>query len=402
MPGFALSVVVLSIVEFTFGFFIQGPLASARSHVDEKQLIVLYAVWIAVSVVGFMMIANTFVKRWATIYGLSESPRWLRQLGRLLLISPLLSVWALLYTLLFAREGLAFSDGSSRSKVVGFAFVTLLLFHFGYLGVAMVEGDVRFSGGRFSSIREVSQLESVSLVVPGARPDMWLPGAGFSVHVYPYLSPLMKLALMVYGDFVRAKTVSDAVAASSGELCADVPKYEGQSVPNCFLTLYREMGERRAFVTPAFAILFESRYRQAETERAMRGALTPMLSFGFNAISLDNIIGLLEPSSLNYDRRRFTHPIGMLALFGSPELPSIAIGQDMQRFALSSRLLPALEPQLTSLNKSLADMKGALDPSDETRARARVRSLEARITALKSDPLAIHSDRAVSPAPAGP
>jgi hypothetical protein len=212
--------------------------------------------------------------------------------------------------------------------------------------------------------------------------------------VFPYLSPITKFGLSVYGDFARTKTLFDHVPDCTAT-------YLGQAVPNCFLRSYRSMAEKRAFASPAFGVVFETQYRQSVMMNRLK-ADSALESVALNAVTLDNLVTLLEPNELVYDRSKFLHPLGLLAFYGSPELPAIGFGQDLQHIALSKKLLPMVISQLSKLTKSLDDMKGALTPSDESAAREKLSALSTRIKVLETDPLALRPEAAPAERPTGP
>ncbi len=375
--GFATTLIALATIEFSFGFFIQMPLTSARASFDKQQIAILYAAWALVSLVGFWCVTNTFLKRWAAIYGFEKIPRWMRFVSRFLLLSPLLSIWATIYTLLFSEEGSIFQDREPKSKILMTAAATLLVFHTCFLGYRIVRREVAVQGSRIRLKEETSMRDSLP---PGYERSLWLPGESFYVHAYPYLSPLTKLVLSLYGDFVRAKTIA--------EQTPDCPSsYLEQRVPNCYFEAYREVALKRPFVSPAFGVIFESRYRQAVMKSAKPE--TPMQSFAYNTLSVENLIALLEPGELVYERKKFLHPVGLLPFLGSPELPAISVGQDTQAYVLSVRLVPMLAPQLEKLDKSYADMRGALTPEEEKIATQKMSELKARLKVLASDPLSV-------------
>ena len=405
--AFVTSLIVIGTSEFALGLFIQIPIHAARVSMDHKQLAILYAAWVIGCLAGFYVVTNTFMKRWATIFDLAVCPWWMKALARILILSPLLSIWATLFTLMFAKDGVFFRDGEKKSIIVAAAVATLLLFHVGVLGWRLTDGQIKFSQNKFHLTfhltNEVSVRDSFRNALARVRPAnreatrdvdhnvahevAWLPGDVFSVHFYPYLSPLTKLMLSLYGDFVRTKTMADAIEKSPKFYCSKVPSYLELSVPNCFLTLYREMAKERAFVSPAFGLVFETMYRKSIMKDLK--PTSPMESFGLNAIAVDNLVTLLEPGDLVFDRRQFIHPIGFLVFYGSPEIPAIALGQDLQHFALSTKLLPLLAPQLAKLSNSVSAMKGALTPAEDLLSREKLAELGQRIKGLASDPLAL-------------
>jgi hypothetical protein len=307
---------------------------------------------------------------------------------------------------MFSEEGVIFRDRVRWPVILVCGLTTLVVFHVAFLGWRLTDGQIKFTKGHFQLTSETSAQESLRETLPGAREVTWLPGQEFSVHVYPYLSPLTKLFVSLYSDFTRARTLANEIESSPNVFCRDVPTYAGVVVPNCFLTQYRAMALKRAFVSPAFGVMFETQYRQAAMKDQMKDQLndqkplSPMLSFGLNAVSVDNLVTLLEPGELVFDRRRFVHPIGLLAIYGSPEIPAIALGQDLQHYALSKKLLPLLAPQLAQLNKGLNGMKGALTPIEEAAARETLSSLSRRINALELDPLALQPALAPASQPA--
>ena len=376
--AFVTNIVAIAAVEFSFGWYVQLPLQAAKAHVDQKQIAILYASWALASLFGFFFVCNTFIKRWAAIYGMLECPWWMKSVARLLLMSPLLSIWATLFTLMFSEEGVLFQDREERVGIVWRALATLFVFHIGFLGYRLVQKEITFRGGTFALKNETSMRDSLPA---GFVRDIWLPGGTFYVHAYPYLSPLSKLALSVYGDFARTKILSDQVSD-----CASY--YVGQKVPNCFLQSYREVAAKRPFVTPAFGLIFETRYRQA----AVKGAQpkTPIEAFALNAVTVENLLVYLEPGDMVYDRKNFLKPVGLLPFYGSPELPAISIGQDAQKFVLAAKLTPMLAPQIKKLSDSVDQMKGALTPEEAKMTADKITELRARLKALESNPLAGH------------
>ncbi|MFX5756914.1 hypothetical protein ABTE27_23475, partial [Acinetobacter baumannii] len=61
--------VVFNLVVFAL---MRSQLIPARSTANPARIAALYAIWLGLASLGFLVIANAFIKRWTSILGLSE------------------------------------------------------------------------------------------------------------------------------------------------------------------------------------------------------------------------------------------------------------------------------------------------------------------------------------------
>ncbi|MEK7357378.1 MAG: hypothetical protein AAB250_13080, partial [Bdellovibrionota bacterium] len=177
--SFVATLVILVVLLYLGNHVIRGYLQMARVSVDQARTFQWYGIWTLMSIVGFLMIHTAFVKRWNFLLGHSMGSS-LRMVFRLMLLSPLLSVWLTFFTLINgpAMKGARFVA----------AVATLILFHMGVVGWMLYDGAVTAGPGLTVHLAQGRSPErSLSEILPVTAPRFWVPSEAFVVHAHPYL-----------------------------------------------------------------------------------------------------------------------------------------------------------------------------------------------------------------------
>lgn len=378
-PFFGTVVVTVFINIFVY-LIMRSKLIPARAALDKERTILLYAVWIVFSIVGFSVISNTFIKRWSAILG-SEPGRLLRGLIRFSLLSPLLSYPLTFLTLLFfpASPIADVESGGSRPATV---LVLVLTLTFG-IGAASFLPSAWFGLDRLEFRESVEPYAAMGFQ-NGKNP---LPT---SKQVKPLLSaatPGGRYLFWLAMDFVRARALQQSVDRDEVKTCAQRLGFMRTEVQDCYFSNFRKMGTVAPFVTPYFGFYFEGAYRKSVLDEAAKDAKqTPMQGFAANMVMISNLVELIEPGPMFVERTHFLKPEFLLHAYGSPEVPLVEAGQDFQRVNLLERILPMFDEQIKALN-TMIDQIGSVMGPDEVTVRAEIRELENRVAAIKRDPL---------------
>ncbi len=315
-PGFLLTIFVSGALSFIASVYFRGAIVTSFLERDFSQRRLLYFGWFFVSAVFFWLIARTFVRRWSTIEGEPVS-KFAAGLVRSFLLSPLLSIWFLIFTLMYSGNGL-FDAKSSRGAKIRAGIITIFIFHFFFLGFRV-------------ATKEVTLTKSFSFI---SREDRRL--TPFQVHVFPYFSPLTKIGIAYYYDFKRSKAL--IAKAESGKGCTKRVMLGGIEVDDCFFTLFKAEDSLRPFATPIFALMHEGEY-SVFTSKKPAGS-NPFEPFAQAAVTVSDFLLLLEPEMNARGRELAAHPSGLLPYLSSPELSLLEIGKEFQHRFLVSRVLP--------------------------------------------------------------
>lgn len=387
---------------------VKGQLIAARGAMDVEKSLILYGVWFAFSLMGFASITNAFIKRWAHILDQRELGSFWKSIIRLSLLSPALGVPITLVTIVFfpkspvqdAHAGappLALKASLLLSLVIGVA--TTLFLPESYFGLERAHFRKSTSG-------------IVELLTPnGENP---IPSDTAIRPLFAVASPGTRYVAWLMGDFLRTRALSRAIQISAEKVCDQKLGFMDVEVQDCFFYRLRQMSKDAPFVSPYFALFYETDYRKLQSEnlrdqlqqtmeelkregdvdsaaewRADQVATQSAMSGFANALlMLSNQLELVEAGPLFIDRKELTKPVYLLRAFGSPELPFIEFGQDAQRYSLIKKLLPVFEFQFSSIEtqarKSASGLAGGGVILDAT-----LHDTRNRIEAIKRDPLGI-------------
>ncbi|MEK7355182.1 MAG: hypothetical protein AAB250_01945, partial [Bdellovibrionota bacterium] len=208
----------------------------------------------------------------------------------------------------------------------------------------------------------------------------------------PYLSPVSKLLLAVYTDFARVQALSNEVADKASPLCQEKLGYLGHPVDDCFFFHYRKLADLFPFTTPIIAFYFENLYRQSAASPnvgAMNRETNPIATLAPAMLAMNNLVTLMEFGSGTRSRHAFLHPIGLLRIYSSPEIPMLEFGQDMQRIVLSRKVLPMIRPQLASIEKNSLMFQSLMTRDQSADLEIELADLVARMNAIERDPLGL-------------
>lgn len=400
--SFLATVGILSFLNYFVSENLQTRLLVAKSTLDSKRIMTAFAIWAVISAAGFFMITNSFIKRWASILGRESLTFTQRGLIRLGLLSPLLSVYLLGVTLLFSRRG------PLREPVPGLTvmavLVTLLIpFHAGLLMWRKHEGEIRILPGLHFALTDqnASPSESVRRVLPDVKSaaadvfpiNAW--GELVYIHVFPYFSPVTKYGYSLFADYRRASLLAEATSDDHSALCKAGAEYIDVQVKDCFMTHYARMAAICPFSSPVPGFYFETKYRQrinreeAELSPGDRQGVsrTAIYQVAMALLALQNPLSLVEEGNGVRDRREFLRPIGFLRYFGSPEIPGIEFGQDLQRRYLAERIVPAVGEQLARVEQALSGAGPAFTQGDRWKIRREIEGLKGRLATLRSESL---------------
>ena len=135
-------------------------------------------------------------------------------------------------------------------------------------------------------------------------------------------------------------------------------------------------------ISPYFGLYFETQYRKTAAESLKEdfearladfraGVANPekesqkiaMRGFANSLLMASNQLELLEPGPMFIRRTELLKPIFFLRAFGSPEIPFVEAGQDIQRISLLEKLLPVFEFQLAASENEFAKIKDRIGSS---------------------------------------
>lgn len=395
---FILTLICLVVALALFQWFLKPHLQSARLQLHIRDVLLFYGVWFVGVSLGFFLITNAFIKRWAAILGTSSPSRFFRLFTRVSLLSPLLAIWLTLFTLLFVGEresggAWPLRAGVSRIRILLAGIVVLILFHLGYLGQQWRAGKLKWEGGVRLASTQVFARESIVSLMGDKAQTRRLLSSGFWIHVFPYLDPGGKYMASILSDFQRVQLIRDQIAQAPASLCEKKAIYLGDSVDDCFMQSYQKVSGLSPFATPVFGFMNEVLYQQKNLnlldEMLKRPGTSPWLGAKYILMMSRNMVSLLEPHAGVRGRGAFFEPRGLLEIYGSPEIPMLAFGQDLQSYLLVTKLLPTLEPALESLEENLGKASGAETSREYQDIRGDLEDLKQRISRLRDDPLRI-------------
>jgi hypothetical protein len=367
--GLIATIAVSSAISMYASHLFRLQAASAHWTHDTSKQQVLFALWFLITSTCFWVITTAFFKRWVAIEG-GEISKKLRSVFRFFLLSPLLSIWFVILTLMYSGAGL-FDAKTSLAKKFVTAIITLLFFHLVYLGFEVVSAELKFT----KSFSFVPMKKNEEHVVPGA----WTPSESMYVHLFPYLSPLTKLSLSYYTDYRRSEAILKQ--AQSGDGCTERFEISGVGVDDCFFALYRKHDEAHPFSTPLFGFLYETKYRQSITSIPKPNSLEP---FARTATTVSNLLWFLRPG-IARGRELAAHPKGLLPYLASPELCLLEIGQELQHQFLIARVLPMITEPLSQFDQIEKGLIENSTPEQGEQIAAWLQSMRDEVKQLKAN-----------------
>lgn len=375
-----MTIVMATAFNFIVVLALRGRLVAARSEGDVSTALTIYGLWFLFFSVGFYVVSNTFVKRWAGILGEKNLGSFLKFVLRVSLLSPVLSYAVSVITLLY------FPGSPFQSVARGGSKIAILIFSmFCLMGavVAVPQIPKNLFGLERTEFEKASAKFEVKLPFAAQLPDD-VTTSTFLAVASPALRYLSWLAI----DFFRAQAITDAVSKNPNQVCYERLGYVGVEVDDCFFRNFRSSSEIAPMVSPYFGLYFETKYRQQTTKDR-----TPGGNLALNLLMLSNLLELVEPGPSFVDRRHLLKPAPLLFGFGSPEVPLVELGQDFQRMMLIKRMLPLFDLQLSTAKDFLSQEGSSSvlqsEGIDVTAVESELRDLEIRIAAVRRDPLGI-------------
>ncbi len=373
--SFALSLFAIVVFNLIVWAVLKQQLIPARAALDRDRTLLLYGLWFLFATIGFASATNTFIKRWAGVFGDREISGFWKFAIRFALLSPLLAypltVVSFAYHGLSRRTGAALILGGFVLSIAASPFLPRAVF-----GIERIDF--------------LASTAPLSRVMPA---PVSLPGVNVLAPSLATATPGLRYLFWLGTDAYRSWFLSRAVAVHDSELCKQRLGFLGLEVRDCYFANLRKMALEAPLVSPFFALYFESLYRQKVSEEfqiQQSDTQTSSAQTGLvlSLLTLSNQIELLEPSPMFVERTHFLSPAALLHAYGSPEFPLVEAGQDVQRFGLVLRLLPVFEMQLTSVQKFLSE-QGRMLGAEEVTVTSEVADLRRRIDAIKRDPLLI-------------
>lgn len=352
LAEFLITVVVTGGLSFVGAGLFRQALSAARIAENIPKFQVLAAAWFFFTVICFWVITTAFVKHWAELRG-EEVGAGARRVMRIALLSPLLSIWLLFFTLLHASFGL-FDPRVGMKRLVGIALVTLAFFHVGYLSQSVIRG-------------EKQQIAPELNRTVGA-------------HLFPYFSPLTKLIVYHFMDFQRADSIYEKATVGALDQCPKQKSFLNIDIDDCFFIRYLQEDQRSSYSTSIFGFLYEMRYRQVVGKGRTNQQFQP---FAQATVTVGNLITLLEPGHAK-GRARVLQPLGLLPYLSSPELVMVEVGQEIQQIYLRSKLLPIIKGPITQMEKLLPAVQAQLSPTQAGEVVDVVESLKRRVSELEA------------------
>lgn len=407
---FVVSLVVLMSYNILVWQVLIKPIMDARVSLDVRRALELYVIWALLTSIGYFVITNLFIKRWARLINVPQLKGVLRSVIRLSLLSPTLSVVLFSATILFFPTSVLNVLRNGKEK--GFLkFLLVMVLFFGGAIAAVLPN-------RIYGIQNIHLKDSVKKLTEFYHEggiDQFPTDEVFKA-MFSVASPAARYLGLMAADFIRLRYLAKAVQEYPNDFCKERLGFLGVEVPDCFLFQLRKMSEQAAFVSPAFTLYYESNYRkekmsevqreitdlprateQSSTDIAAQSSLNltkhavPLLATSL--LSLSNQLELMEVGPILHDRRGLIEPEVFLRLMGSPELVFIELGQDAQRYTLVKKLMPLFKLEATSAQKVFEQIQaiGAnLWPEQLNLFKAQLAEIDVRISKLEKDPLAIN------------
>lgn len=398
-PSFAMILGCTVLFNFVVYAIIRTQLIAARSALSKESALIWYGVWLLLSVIGFASITNAFVKRWAGILGDRELGGFWKSAIRIGLLSPALALPVCLVTFLFFPRSPVNEAGDGAPR---FALLGSLVMSF-FIGIALTV----FLPSSFFGLERAHFRQSIEPFVSYVTPNREnpLPSDRALKPLYAVASPGTRYLFWIGADFFRTKALNVAIERAPETLCAEKLGYVEVEVRDCFFYRMRTMATNTPMISPYFGLYFESQYRktaaelmkiefEAELEELREGQTyskaksdkIAMRGFANSLLMASNQLELLEPGPMFIQRKELLKPIFLLRAFGSPEIPFVEAGQDIQRISLLEKLLPIFEFQLSASEAEFAKVREKIGVGSISLESA-LRDLRIRLNALKKDPL---------------
>ena len=376
-----LPAVVVNLIVYAM---IRGGLIPARAILDKEKALIFYLIWFGLSMLGFTVIANTFIKRWADILGEPALSSTLRSIIRFCLLSPLIAFPMTLATLAFfpGSPFVDVPDGGSKSGALGFLggviaiSIVVCLFlpnsFFGLERAGFRDSTSEFVNGNFNAGKNPFPSEAVMK-----------PALAAATPAFRYLA-------WIGCDFIRTRMLSSAIETNFATLCAEKMGFLHVEVKDCYFKHLRNMATKAPMVSPYFALYFETEYRRAANEARSAESRIPMDRFADSLLMISNMVELLEPGPMFIERTHLLRPSILLHAFASPEFPLVEAGQDVQRITMIEKILPVISMQTEAIEVALKSVGQIVGP-DEVSVRSELRDIQIRVQAIQKDPLMIGS-----------
>lgn len=380
--AFASSLAAFSILNLMAFVLIRSRLIPARVTLQEDKAMALYAVWLVFSILGFYCVTNLFLKRWAAILGDEKLSAWLRIVLRVGLLSPLFAYPLTLITFLFfpGSPVRSVENGGSRRSILMLLGVSFAL---SMMISLYVSRDV-FGLERTEFRQSIENFASYGFK-NGTNPiprDIWMR---------PFMAaapPATRYLTWIGTDFVRTKSLSLAVEDASDVLCQEKMGFAGIEVADCFFWNMRKIADVAPFISPVFGFYFESKYRQAHPPSMEMDDGVLQRSFATSMVTISNQLELIEMGPMFVSRVHLLKPTALLHAYGSPEIPLVEAGQDIQRYMLHRRIMPIIEMQLDAIREHLEKSSDRLGESELAMLKE-FREIQARVAKVKRDPLMV-------------
>jgi hypothetical protein len=398
-PSFAMILGATVFFNFIAYALVRSQLIVARTSLSKENALVWYGVWFLLSVIGFTSITNAFIKRWAAILGDRELGGFWKSAIRIGLLSPALALPICLVTFIFFPKSPVSDAGDGAPR---FALLGCLTMSF-VIGIAFTV----FLPSSFFGLERAHFRQSIEPFVSYVAPNRQnpIPPDQMLKPLYAAASPGTRYLFWIGADFFRTRTLNLAIAKAPEKLCAEKLGYLEVEVQDCFFYRMRAMAKTTPMISPYFGLYFEAQYRTTVAELLKTdfesrladfrsGIENPeiesqkiaMRGFANSLLMASNQLELLEPGPMFIRRTELLKPIHLLRAFGSPEIPFVEAGQDIQRISLLEKLLPVFEFQLSASEAEFSRVKERMGVGAISLESA-LRDLRIRLNALKKDPL---------------
>lgn len=403
-PTFAMILGATILFNFLAFTVVRTQLISARTAMNKETALVWYGVWFLLSVIGFTSITNAFIKRWAGILGDRELPGLWKMLIRFGLLSPAFGLPVCFATFLFFPRS-PVSDAGDGAPRFGLLGTLVMSFVIGFATSVFVPST--FYGLDRAHFRQ--SIDSFISFVAANRKNP-LPSDQLLKPIYAVASPASRYLFWIAADLYRTRSLSQAIDKVPQQLCSERLGFIEVEVKDCYFFHLRKMATSTPMISPYFALYFETQYRKTAAESlkedlearladfksgianpAIENHKIAMRGFANSLLMASNQLELVEPGPMFIRRTELLKPIFFLRAFGSPEIPFVEAGQDIQRIALLEKLMPVFEFQLSASEAEFEKVKDRLG-SGAIALESTLRDLRIRLNALRKDPLMLAAD----------
>ena len=377
-------------------------LEAARRVGGEDVVLAMSAVWLAVDAVGFAVVTQWTIRRWADACGDVELPFAARWLLRLAHLSPLPAAWVVFGGCAFPTRwfadavefGTSPRPRNGRSRLLPALALSLAMCH----GVFLLWANQASRRAARAAII-LAQARGVDPSEIPAPPEV----DPFERNLALYVPPGARFAAEWIDDDGRLEEIRDRAASDRAATCPRRPFRMGQIIEDCFFSEARVEAKHKPFMQPALAAVYEILYRTERSERRRapasvdsgkpvavpRGQEASYIATAY--VAAENALNALQnpdATGLGSTRDRGAYWSLPLAGLGSIEAPLVNGFLDWEQSVAAQTAATDLETLMGRLPSDFDQKRLLVTEHDRDAFLAKRAELLARIKFLKETPFA--------------